>query len=222
MSLTSICFQRLSAANDGSTGNLYANFQNNSIIVIGLCLHHSNSSEDVLSLPTEVDLCGIFEINSQTTSTINVSKLCNEIDVTDCPLYLHQRIGGELTVNYFINDRIERTKFVELDENDIYKDFIHLRLKTQVPLLCEVNPQAISNGLGHIKNKITSGSMAFNIMNTNIFIFGTSNERGFTGISGDPTIEDVLKYNGEKDECSIKRNKSEITLIVSIKVYVVY
>lgn len=153
-------------------------------------------------------------MNNDETDLSEIAKTIDEIDVTDCPLYLQKNSGTKLNANFYVNDKFESSEYEIISGSQIYSMFAHIRLKTQVPLLCEVSWDAIEEGFNQIRKYITSGKIAFNFVNTNIFILGTINEKGYTGISGEPTLGDILKL--DTGDFNLKRSKSCIDEIVSV------
>lgn len=191
---------------DECAGNLYGTFHNKTLIVLGLCLENDNSSDDVHSFPTEIDVCGVFRLNNSEPNDTDVEKLVNDIDITDSPLMLTKNNGEDVKANFYVNDKFEESNFDIIDGKEIHAMFGHIRLKAEIPLICEVNTDAVEEGFNQLRKYITSGRIAFNFVNTNIYVLGTTNEKGYTGIAGEPTFANII--NSDNNDSNLKRKKS--------------
>lgn len=163
------------------------------------------------SLPTEIDLCGIFKIDETKISEIEAEKIVQDILVTDNPIYLHKKLSlkhdHEIHSYNIINGQSRKIDFKRISEKEIYSEFIHLRLKTKIPLICGLNKESLSEGIAHLADNMSLGMVSFSIENSGIFIFGNSNTN-VSVQSQETDIGEVFKKikTNEENEKSTKKD----------------
>lgn len=163
----------------------------------------------VHSFPTGIDLCGIFKIDKKKESESNLNEL-SDISVTDNPLYIHKHLdNGSIKAFTFINDRLHSVKYTIQDENEIYNDLLHLRLKTNVPLICDLSQDSVLEEIKEFTNNMSLGMVVFKIFPLDLFVMGS----GIEGIKTESTMRDVINAidnDEEEDGGGYKFNSSKL------------
>lgn len=174
------------------------------------------------SLPTEVDLCGIFKIDDVKLNEMEAEQIVQDVLVTDNPVYLHKKLTHkhEMHCYHIINGHFKKNEYTVVPEKEIYSDYVHLRLKTKLPLMCDLNQEAIKDGITQLANNMSMGLAAFNIDKTEIFIMGnsttnvsvSSQEIEIGMISDDLKINDESKGKKKKDEDSLELDILQVNM----------
>lgn len=170
------------------------------------------------SFPTEVDFCGIVDIGKAISDRQHVNRSLSEIDVTDNPIYVSCKIGNPniLTAYFVINDRLDSTNFEVINEHEIYSQFVHIRLKAQLPFICELTQESVRESVQNLRNLFTSGRMAFSFPRTNIYLMGNDNEGGIIGLTGNPSVNELCDEQSDSNE--VRRRKTNSLDVVVIRV----
>lgn len=91
--------------------------------------------------------------------------LFQDVDITDNPLILIMNENKDLKAHFIVHDKFEETKFEVLSENELWKQFLHVRLNTVLPLTCEATINGVKNMLQSKRKKvIPSESNALNFL----------------------------------------------------------
>lgn len=80
------------------------------------------------------------------------------MDITDNPLIINCPIGDRsgINVHFRVHDRLEKTTYEIVSESDIWKQFVHLRLKTRLLLVCDCTAESIKNSCSALHKKVSS------------------------------------------------------------------
>lgn len=182
-------------------GNLFGVFYNKTQFIIGLCLNFDDENFQIVHhFPTEVELCGIFEASDR--GKFDHTKLKDTIEnviITDNPLYLKVTIGANTDVEaaFIVNNKLEMAGIEILKEEDLYSQFLHIRLKAQLPLVCSPDEESIKDALQELRQHF-EGKVAFHFQKQHVFLL----ENGVTGISSDCTIGELYKQSITNDPFS--------------------
>lgn len=156
---------------------------------------------------------------------------------TDNPLILTST-GDCLKACFLIHERCEEVPYEEVSDEDLWKQFIHIRLKTTLPLFCEVSSNGVKEAiqskrkkvlnmyifnLKYILKKLTlnfykqiaTGQVSFHFPGTNVYLVGGEIEADVDGMTGNPTVEDLMNtVYGDQSLKKKKRNCPEIVIII--------
>lgn len=227
-------FQRLSNAKEPCFGKLYGSFFENTYTVLGLQVDIENGINLVYSYPAEVDFCGVFQVSNGTNDHKRILASLHDVDVTDNPLFISCELDSEnkITVNIVINEHVEKANYVTVSEQDIYSQFVHIRLRGnvnichfinylykyilrishlpgEVPLKCEVSAKSVEETFEQIRKTMSSGAIIFKIAKTNVILFGSEAENSIVGASGQPTVVDMCEESNETVEGIPRKKKTQ-------------
>jgi len=187
---------RLSNVKQSCIGSLYGILYKNALLIIGFHIHDNQKSEIIHGFPTEIDMYGILEVGEGIIKEDEVKQLIRDVDVTDTPLYLSCKIeksGNEVQAYFNVNNRLEETTFEIISEHDIYSQFVHIRLMTQLPLVCGTTVESIRESFLSLRKQLVHGQVVFSFPKTNIYMMGNDNENALIGVTGDPTVGEICK-----------------------------
>ncbi|KAJ8922664.1 hypothetical protein NQ315_007696 [Exocentrus adspersus] len=202
--------KRLSKAKEPCFGKLAGTCSQNTFVVLGL--HVDNETDLFNSYPGEVYCCGVFQINDDGTfDEDRVLQSVHVVDVTDSPIFISCKLGApnEIVVRIVSNDHIEELEYLTVSEQDIYSQFVHIRLKGEIPLKCEVSLESIQEAFQKVIKTVSSGEVVFTIPKTNVFLFGGANEDSTVGIDSERKVVDMLEESNETVEGIQKKKKTQ-------------
>ncbi|KOC59028.1 putative Ufm1-specific protease 2, partial [Habropoda laboriosa] len=136
-------FQRLKNVKDGVLGHLYGVMYNNTLTVLTFSVNVSDDMEYninhttlQLHMPAEVYLCGILHIGQ---CEGKLPDAFQDIDITDNPLFLkYARNNSSIEAYFYIHLKLEPVNEVKIiDENDIRREFMYIRLRGNLPLTAQ-------------------------------------------------------------------------------------
>ncbi|KRT82016.1 Peptidase, partial [Oryctes borbonicus] len=193
LKISETVINRLTNVQEPCLGNLFGVFYNKTQYIIGLCLNFDDEhSQIVQHFPTEVELCGIFEVSD--SGKFDHTKLKDTIEnviITDNPLYLKVTIGANTNVEatLIVNNKLEMANIEVLKEEDLYSQFLHIRLRAQLPLVCSPDEENIEEALHELRQHFED-KMAFHFQKQHVFLL----ENVVNGISSDSTVGDLCKH----------------------------
>lgn len=213
------------------TGKLYGTFFNNTLLIIGIYIEDNNSHDIVHSFPTEIDLCGVFKVDNEKLDDDEANNITEDILVTDNPVYLHKKLslsvaqdlshGHDLPIQakFIVNGRLTRVEYTVVEEEEIYSEFIHIRLKTKMPLVCDLNQEAIVEAINQLSGEMCTNMVAFNVNKTSIYLLGNgiSSQSGVTGNSLIGEVYDGMK--GTEIEAKKKKGSSRRLDILCVNMF---
>ncbi|KAF5302328.1 hypothetical protein FQA39_LY10367 [Lamprigera yunnana] len=185
---------RLADVKEPCTGSLYGILYKNTLSIIALSIHYEEKSDTLCSFPIGIDTYGIIQVGDGVIDQDKVKYATKDIDVTDTPLYMlcTPGIASNTIQTYFIvNNKLETTKYEIMTLQDIYSQFVHIRLLTQLQFVSDVLINSIKEGFTHLRRQLVNGQMVFNFSKTNIYIMGNECENNSVGFSGNPTVGEI-------------------------------
>ncbi|XP_075235256.1 UFM1 specific peptidase 2 [Lycorma delicatula] len=174
--------QRLHSIKEEKLGALYGLMYDGILLVVGMSVEVEGTSFQELQshFPTEVDFCGIVTFSSENNNELspNATDSIQEVIVSDNPLLLKRVYGNSNSINayFYCNQKLVEVQYDILSESDICELFVHIRLKTQLPFVCELSSEAIFESINSLQKKVSSGTVAFHVLNTSVYLFGTEME----------------------------------------------
>lgn len=192
-------------------GKLYGTLFKNNLLIVGLSIDDENSLDVTHCFPTEIDLCGLVDVyQTQPCSAGRINKTLQYVDVTDNPIYISCKIGSpnEFVPHFVLNERLQSTTYEEISEQEIYSQFVHIRLKANIPLVCELTAESVKDAVQGLRKLLSSGLMVFMFPKTNVCLMGNDNENGLIGLAGDPIIADLCNQSSELNEGCYRKKKS--------------
>ncbi|KAK9753490.1 Peptidase family C78 [Popillia japonica] len=194
LKISETVINRLTSVREPCLGNLFGVFYNKTQYIIGLCLHFDDENSQIVQhFPTEVELCGIFELKDTIENVI----------ITDNPLYLKVTIGAisDVQASFIVNNKLEAATIDILTEEYLYSQFLHIRLKAQLPLICNPAEDNIKDALQELRQHF-EGKVAFQCQKEHVFLL----ENGINGISSDSTVGDLCKQQLMGNDAFNKNN----------------
>jgi hypothetical protein len=79
-----------------------------------------------------------------------------DVHITDNPVLLLYQLGNPsgLKAQIYVHENLAGTMYEVVNETDLWMQFIHLRLQTRLPLICELQADAISEALLLLRKKV--------------------------------------------------------------------
>ena len=77
-----------------------------------------------------------------------------DVDITDNPLVIIVNEKKEMKAHFLVHDKFEETKYEVLSSEDMWKQFLHVRLNTILPLTCEATISGVKNILQNKRKKV--------------------------------------------------------------------
>ncbi|GLH15251.1 Probable Ufm1-specific protease 2 [Gryllus bimaculatus] len=220
-----VALQHLGSVRKTSTGCLFGLMYESTLLVVGynieLCFNEKSTHEvlqktqknyksRIHNLPTEVDLCGLITFAEDIADPENhatVIKILEDVDVTDNPLLMMYSLGSdgtsELHTYFYVHDKLVETPYDVVNEATLWQEFIHVRLCSRLPLVCDLEHNAIKDAIQSLHKKVASGTVAFCFLKS-IFLLGGDVEGGLTGVPGNQTVGDL--FNLQLEKCGIQES----------------
>ncbi|KAF5274306.1 hypothetical protein FQR65_LT04425 [Abscondita terminalis] len=203
-------FVRLINVKEPSRGNIYGILHSNTLVVVGVYIQDEDKTDITQGFPTEIDIYGVIQIGNEAIDEEKIKQILNEVDVTDTPLYITCKFDSEpniIEAFFNINNRLELTNFEIVTENQIYSEFIHVRLITQLPFMSDVTTQSVSENFLNLRKKLVNGQIVFNFPNTKVYIKGNECANELVGLLGNPTVREICKESTDIIEGSKYNNR---------------
>ncbi|KAL1505588.1 hypothetical protein ABEB36_005118 [Hypothenemus hampei] len=208
--------QRLKSLDNPCFGKLFGIFGKNTHIILGLQLNNEPEDNDLYALPAEIDFCGFFEAFGETRNTQEVLKQCSSIEVTDNPIFLQVKltIQNDIQCSVICNNQINNTSYSLVSIQEVYTQFVHLRLQGDLQITSEQNKQSVSDSFATLRKTIASGVMAFIFPKRNIILVTSDSESGIVGLTGDASFGEICQ--DANIEGGSKKKKQNQTLELEI------
>ncbi|XP_047522798.1 ufm1-specific protease 2 [Pieris napi] len=207
-----------------TTGCLYGLMYDGTLLVIGFSLEYFENekktySQLLLNLPAEVELCGVVKFCDTTTLDSKPKEILQDVDITDNPLFLIIDKDKAIKAHFLIHEKFEETSYDVFENEDIWKQFLHIRLNTILPLSCEATLFGVKNVLQSKRKKIASGQVSFQINDSTVYLFGIASGVGVTGTSTEANIGDLV--DSLNPEQMSKKKKYNINNVEPVSVNLV-
>ena len=76
-----------------------------------------------------------------------------EIQVTDNPILI-KRESGCLKTYFYVHEQFEESSYDIFTNEELREKFLHIRLQTRLPLICELNEQSIKEAMQTLSRKV--------------------------------------------------------------------
>ncbi|CAH0397485.1 unnamed protein product [Chilo suppressalis] len=200
-----------------SAGCLFGLMYDGTLLVIGLSLELYENDKNtynqlLLNLPAEIELCGAIKFDETLTMGSKLKEILQDVDITDNPLVITLNNKRDIKAHFLVHEKFEETKYDNLESNDMWKQFIHVRLITTLPLSCEATIAGVKSILQSKRKQIASGQVSFHVDGTSIYLFGVASDVGLTGTSTDLTIGELV------DSLSPEPSKKKKQLVNNVEI----
>ncbi|CAB3228369.1 unnamed protein product [Arctia plantaginis] len=220
LKISNYVIERLSKIDaDESTGCLFGLMYDGTLLVVGLSLDLFENEKNtyrqlLLNLPAEVELCGVVKFGEALTIGTRMKEILQDVDITDNPLVMIVNEKKEMKAHFLVHDKFEETKYEVLNSEDMWKQFVHVRLNTVLPLSCEATTSGVKNILQNKRKKIASGQVSFHLDGTSVYLFGVASDVGLTGTSSEATIGELIdSMNPEQATKKKKHNTNNVEIV---------
>lgn len=58
-------------------------------------------------------------------------------------------------MQFYVHDRLDNAPYETVNEEDIWKQFVHVRLKTRIQLVCDWTPCSVKDACAVLHKKVT-------------------------------------------------------------------
>ncbi|XP_013185875.2 probable Ufm1-specific protease 2 [Amyelois transitella] len=222
LKISSYVIERLSALDtDESAGCLYGLMYDGTLLVVGLSIelfeNENNSYKQLLlNLPGEVELCGVIKFGESLCIESTLKEILQDVDITDNPLVIIINDAKEMKAHFLIHDKFEETKYDILSVDELWKQFLHVRLNTVLPLSCEATIAGVKAIMQSKRKKIASGQVSFHIDETSVYLFGVDSDVGLTGTSTEATIGELVDSKSPEQPTKKKKHLTNTIEIVPV------
>ncbi|XP_059059990.1 probable Ufm1-specific protease 2 [Achroia grisella] len=222
LKISSYVTERLSNIDtDESIGCLYGLMYDGTLLVVGLSIELYENDKNtfqqlLLNLPAEIELCGVVKFGESLSMDLPLKDILQEVDITDNPLVININKTKNLKAHFLVHDKFEETTYEVLSAEEMWKQFLHVRLNTVVPLSCEAAISGVKNVMQNKRKKIASGQVSFHIDGTPVYLFGVASDVGLTGTSSDATIGELIDSMSPEQPSRKKRHNTNVIEIVPV------
>ncbi|XP_026326461.1 ufm1-specific protease 2 [Hyposmocoma kahamanoa] len=222
LKISSYVIERLSKIDTHqSTGCLYGLMYDGTLLVVGLSLElfeHENNSYNqlLLNLPAEIELCGALKLGETLSIESNIKEILQDVDITDNPLVIILNEKKDMKAHFLVHDKFEETQYDVFSAEDLWKQFLHVRLNTILPLSCEATITGVKNIMQNKRKKIASGQVSFHIDGTSVYLFGVASDVGLTGTSTDATVGELVDSMSPEQPTKKKKHITSSVEIVPV------
>lgn len=159
-------------------------------------------------------ISGTFEAYSDKYDTQKVFERCNNIEVTDNPIFLSVKltIQNDIQCNVVCNNQINNSSYTVVNRQEVYSQFVHIRLRGDFQLNSEQNEQSLNDNFTALRKTIASGVMAFTISKLNVIFVTSDSESGIIGLTGDPAFGEIFQEADGEGSQRKKKNDQTLTL----------
>lgn len=220
LKISSYVIERLCTLNTNEcTGCLYGLMYDGTLLVVGLSLElfkneKNTYSQLLLNLPAEVELCGVVRFGESLTAGTTMKEILQDVDITDNPLVMIVNEEKLMKAHFLVHDKFEETKYEVLSAEDLWKQFLYVRLCTVLPLTCEATINGVKNVLQNKRKKIASGQVSFHIDGTSVYLFGVASDVGLTGTNAEANISDLVdSMSPEQPNKKKKHNMNNVEIV---------
>ncbi|XP_013134733.1 PREDICTED: ufm1-specific protease 2 isoform X1 [Papilio polytes] len=180
-----------------STGCLYGLMYDGILLVVGLSLELFDKEKNaynqlLLNLPAEIELCGVIKFSECLAIENKTKEILQDVDITDNPLVVIISKEKDIKAHFLVHDKFEETSYEVMEYDELWKQFLHVRLNTILPLTCEATIAGVKNILQNKRKKIASGQVSFHIDGTAVYLFGIASDVGVTGTSTEANIGELI------------------------------
>ncbi|CAH0721674.1 unnamed protein product, partial [Brenthis ino] len=200
------------------TGCLYGLMYDSTLLVVGMSLEFFENEKKpyrqlLLHLPAEIEICGVIKFSETLTIESKPKEILQDVDITDNPLFIIINKKREIKAHFLVHDKFEETPYEILQSDELWKQFIHVRLNTILPLTCEATIPGVKNLLQNKRKKIASGQVSFNIDGTSVYLFGVASDVGVTGTSIDANVEELIDSIGPEQTKKKKFSANKVEIV---------
>ncbi|KAG6439468.1 hypothetical protein O3G_MSEX000798 [Manduca sexta] len=160
LKISSYVIERLSKIDTNvSTGCLYGLMYDGTLLVVGLSIElfeneKNTYSQLLLNLPAEIELCGVVKFSDSLTMGTSVKEILQDVDITDNPLVMIVNEKKDMKTHFLVHDKFEETKYEVLSSDELWTQFLHVRLDTVLPLSCEATISGVKNIMQNKRKKV--------------------------------------------------------------------
>jgi hypothetical protein len=179
-------------------------------VVLGLQVDVASGDGQALinSFPAEIYLCGVIKIGDGQYDEQSIKESLNEVYVTDNPVFINYNVEtDQITASFHINGQLETTKFTPINEQEILSQFLHVRLRGDVPLTCEFAANSVKESFTNLRKTIASGVMTFGFNKSSVYLLGGDSESGVVGVTGNPSIGELCDESNEPSEGGARKKR---------------
>lgn len=141
--------------------------------------------------------------------------------MTDNPVYLNCKLDklNKITASFVKNNILEEAPLSELSQEQVRSQFVHVRLKAELPFMCELTADSVKDAVVNMRKLVTSGVMAFTLAQTNVYLLASDNENGIIGVSGDHTIGELCNGSFESNEGVGRKTKLDEMVVTEVNMF---
>jgi Ufm1-specific protease 2 len=200
-------FQRLGSMKEGCGGGLFGLMFSKNLIIMGFD-HESPDKLDFKKMqdnfPTEIDLCGIFKFGDCSDAEAHMEEILTNVDITDNPILLvcnKDNSEFEVKASQWKNGKLETIEYAICSEEQLYRQFVMIRLLGYTELAIEVNESDVKSSFLQLRQKLAYGNVIFQLQNQKVFFDSTN----IIGMKNDSTISDLIEMTKKKDDDKKKK-----------------
>lgn len=77
-----------------------------------------------------------------------------DVDITDNPLVIIINKKKDMKAHFLVHDKFEETPYEVLSQDELWKQFLHVRLNTVLPFSCEATITGVKNIMQNKRKKV--------------------------------------------------------------------
>ncbi|XP_068627651.1 ufm1-specific protease 2 [Battus philenor] len=204
-----------------STGCLYGLMYDGILLVVGLSLELFENEKNtynqlLLNLPAEIELCGLIKFSDSLTIENKTKEILQDVDITDNPLVIIISKDKDMKAHFLVHDKFEETNYEVMEYDELWKQFLHVRLNTVLPFTCEATIAGVKNTLQNKRKKIASGQVSFHIDGSAVYLFGIASDVGVTGTSTEANIGELMDSMSPEQPSKKKKLNTQALDIIPV------
>lgn len=86
------------------------------------------------------------------------------MDITDNPLVIIINKNKDMKAHFLVHDKFEETQYEVMPADELYKQFLHVRLNTILPLSCEATINGVKSIMQNKRKKVNTYLSLYEIL----------------------------------------------------------
>lgn len=217
LKISDFVLQRINNVTSQCSGELFGIMCRGTLTVLGFILEGKEKSSTLNyskiqnNFPTEIDLCGLIKFGPCSDAEAHLSEILQDVDITDNPVLLNCDADNEVRASLFKHGQLEAINYEIVQEADLFRDYMFLRLQCSLDLFCELNEKSIAENSFRLRKRLASGNVAFGVPAAGVILNGVSTGCQVMGMEAEGTMETLLALTVkvEDDEFGGKKGKKK-------------
>ncbi|XP_049791565.1 ufm1-specific protease 2 [Schistocerca nitens] len=221
--ITKNFLERAVALDVPNVGCLYGIKEHDYVLVLGFSIEqklnpnknlqegdfHEKASFSERNLPAGLTLCGVLR-------SVNTSEEQNQKHKSENTSQLDHHVlivcvrdeTNELKAYMNINNKYVSKTYQVVDDCEVWKEYLHIRVKGRLPITCEMSAESVVEAIGSLQKKVSSDMLAFSHSKARFYLSGDQVITGTTELTSSSTVGDLQHiYSANSETITAKGAK---------------